>query len=373
MEMTAKRVHLLVLTAILAFTVSAWAQPASSFPKCTDHLSSVEIPNAPHGLYVVMFPGSGRHAAVAKYLMHNPVVCGAVLYIIWNKVDRGPGASPRYDWSSVDDEVAPWIAAGKQVNLIVFATGSQFYAKGEKVETTPSFVFDKARSVECPAFGHVPVFWDPGYKSSYQEFMAAVVAKYGGNPAVGYIRFGLGAGGEMFPACFHRMGEVGYSKDVWRKYLFDMLDAEKALNSPKVITIGLNPMSPPDLDFTASIAEHAVQDGIAIGNQGLSANDVRNYNAGKPCNAGWCDLFKKYHGKVPLVLQTWQFNLLSPEDIGPTMSEALPLAISLRTQIVEIAIKFWVTGYDPSDPDYFAHHEEYQKAFEDAAKVLGGS
>jgi hypothetical protein len=370
MAMKTKQVPLLVLIAISTLTICAWGQP-SGFPKCTDAISSVEMPNAPHGLYVIMFPGAPLKARAEKLLMHNPVVCGGVFYIVWNKVDRGPGASPRYDWSSVDDELAPWIAAGKQVNLIVFATGAQFYSGGEKVETTPSFVFEKTRSVECPAFGHVPIFWDPGYKSSYQEFMTAVVTKYGGNPAVGYIRFGLGAGGETFPACFHRM--PGYSREVWRKYLFDMLDIEKGLNSPKLLTVGLNPMSPPDPSFAASIAEHAVQDGIAIGNQGLSANDVRSFNAGKPCNAGWCDLFKKYHGKVPLVLQTWQYNLLSPEDIGPTISEAVPLAISLRTQILEIALKYWFAGYDPSDHDYPAHHEEYQKAFEDAAKVLGGN
>lgn len=370
--MKTKRVHLPILAALLALTMTAWGQPASTFPKCTDRLSTVAVPSAPHGLYVVMFPGSEHRPGVAKYLIHNHVVCGGVFYIIWNQVDRGPGASPRYDWSSVDDQLAPWIAAGKQVNLIVFAAGGQIYSK-EKAETTPSFVFDRARSVECPAFGHVPVFWDSGFMSSYQEFMAAVIAKYGSNPAVGYVRFGLGAGGEMFPACFHKLAGFGYSKDVWRKYLFAMLDAEKALDSPKVITIGLNPLSPPDLEFAASIAEHAVEDGIAIGNQSLSANDVRSYNAGKPCNAGWCDLFSKYHGKVPLLLQTWQFNLLAPEDIGPTISEAVPLAISLRTQILEIAIKFWTTGYDPSDRDYPAHHEEYQKAFEDAAKVLGGS
>lgn len=371
--MKAMQVHLLVLPAILALTICAWSQPSSSFPKCTDPLSTVDVPSAPHGLYVVMFPGSEHHAAVAKYLMHNPVVCGGVFYIVWNKVDHGPGASPRYDWSSVDDQLAPWIAAGKQVNLIVFATGAQFYAKGDKVETTPSFVFEKARSVECPAFGHVPVFWDSGYMSSYQEFMAAVIAKYGSNPAVGYVRFGLGAGGEMFPACFHKLEQFGYSKAVWRKYLFDMLDAEKALNSPKLITIGLNQLSPPDLGFAASIAEHAVQDGIAIGNQGLSANDSRNYAAGQPCKADWCDLFNKYHGKVPLVLQTAQFHSLPPEAVGPTMSETLPLAIRLRTQIFEIAIRYWLVGYDPSEPNYPAHHQEYQKAFEDAAKVLGGS
>jgi hypothetical protein len=51
----------------------------------------------------------------------------------------------------------------------------------------------------------------------------------------------------------------------------------------------------------------------------------------------------------------------------------VPLAINLRTQIFEIAIKYWTMAYDPSDPDYPAHHAEYQKAFEDAAKVLGGS
>lgn len=371
--MKAKRFYPVLLATILFLTVCAWGGPAGKFPKCTDPLSSVEVPSAPHGLYVILFPGAALNPRADKYLAHNPVVCGGVFYIVWNKVDRGPGANPRYDWSSVDDQLGPWISAGKQVNLIVFATGAQFYSGGQKTETTPSFVFEKTRSVTCPAFGHVPVFWDAGYKSSYQEFMAAVVAKYGGNPAVGYIRFGLGAGGEVFPACFHKLAEYGYSKAVWRKYLFDMLDIEKGLNSPKLITVGLNPMDPPDLEFAASIAQHAVEDGIAIGNQGLSANDVRNYNAGRPCNAGWCDLFKKYRGKVPLVLQTWQYNLLSQEDIGPTISEALPLAVSLHAQIIEIAVKYWAAAYEPADRDYPAHHQEYQKALEDAAKVLGGS
>ena len=336
--------------------------------KCSEPLTSVELPNAPHGLFVILFPGAKVNDK-AHLLLHNPAVCGANFYIVWNQVDRGPSANPRYDWSSIDAQIAPWIAAGKKVNLIVWAT-----TYNKNASATPEYVFAKVPSVECPAFGHVPVFWNSEFLSSYQSFMAAVVTKFGANPSVGYIRFGLGAGGEIYPACMYFMKDKGFSDSAWQKYIFDMLDYQKSLNSPKQLAVGLNAYgNPPKLDFSAAVARRAVQDGIAIGNQGLSAEDVRNDAAGKPCMADWCRIFREARGRVPLVLQT--LGPTRPDgggDVG-SLTDMLPFALNQRVQIFEIYLQDWLVAYDPNDPAYAQHHQQYQRVIEDAAKVLGGN
>jgi len=337
-------------------------------PKCTDPLPTVEVPAAPHGMFVLLFPDSQVNSKATKYLLHNPVVCGADVYVVWNRVDKGPAASSRYDWSSVDEQMAPWLAAGKIVNLIVWAT-----AYGPQGNATPDYVFAKVPSVRCPSFGHAPVFWHSDFVNSYRMFMKALIEKYGANPSIGYIRFGLGAGGEIYPACMYALRDYGFSENTWRKYLFDMLDYEKSLNSPKQLAVGLNEFgNPPDLGFTATIAERAVQDGIAIGNQGLTAEDVQNDAAGRPCMADWCRIFRQARGKVPLVLQTG--GVTHPDHSPPTgsMGDILPFALSFHVQIFEIYAQDWLVAYDPTDPNYSKHHEEYKQVYESAAKVLGG-
>ena len=340
----------------------------ATMPKCSDPLSTVEMPNAPHGLFVILWPGAKMNAQ-ANILLHNPAVCGANFYIVWNQVDRGPSASPRYNWSSIDQQIAPWIAAKKKVNLIVWATT---YQKG--ASTTPDYVFAKVPSVSCPAFGHVPVFWNPEFMRSYQSFMSAVIEKFGKNPAVGYIRFGLGAGGEIYPACMHFMKDQGFSDSTWQKYIFDMLDYEKSLNSPKQLAVGLNAYGdPPHLEFSAAVAERAVRNGIAIGNQGLTADDARNDAAGKPCMADWCRIFRQARGKVPLILQT--AHPTDPDRTGEvgSMVDLLPFAVSQRVQVFELYLQDWLVAYDPYAPGYPQHHQEYQRVLEDAAKALGGN
>src|SRR5947209_13016988 len=135
---------ILAMTATL-FLVSASSafgenQPAAgknSIPNCSDPLSTVAVPNAPHGLFVILFPGAKINAQT-KILLHNPAVCGANFYVVWKEVDRGPGANPRYDWSGMERQIAPWIAAKKRVNFIIWATT---YQKGDSA--TPEYVFAK--------------------------------------------------------------------------------------------------------------------------------------------------------------------------------------------------------------------------------------
>ncbi len=85
----------------------------------------VADPGAVRGLFVAganQTNNASVTAAILKYLPSDQTICGANLVIPWSAIDRGPSASPRYDWSFLDQAAAPWEAAGKIVNLIVWGT-----------------------------------------------------------------------------------------------------------------------------------------------------------------------------------------------------------------------------------------------------------
>jgi len=344
------------------------AQPASpsdsGFPSCTESLSTVAVPNAPHGLFAILFPDVKMRAKAEQFLLHKPVVCGANMYLVWNEIDHGDG---RYDFSKVEEEMRPWIKAGKQVNLISWATGY-----GGKVQVTPDYVFRQAESVSCQD-GEVPVFWEKGFVENYQKFMTAIIQHFGNNPAVGYIRFGLGLGGETFPACVWALKSKGFTPERWKKYLFDMLEYEGTLHSPKQLMVGINSLPGPmrSNDLPDSVARRAVQNKIGIGSQGLSIEDARADEAGSPCEVDWCHVFREAAGKVPLELQSVKQSNPDGDGRVGSMVDILPFALKLRTQIFEIYVQDWLVAYDPSDPNYDRHHKEYQQAFEAAARVVG--
>lgn len=350
-----------------AQTQPAPAKTAASFPSCTDSLSSVAVPDAPHGLFAIIFPNVRLQEKAEQFLLHNPVVCGANMYLIWNEIDRGPGANPRYDFSKVEAQMRPWIKAGKEVNLISWATGY-----GGRRRLTPDYVFQQVQTVSCENAGEVPVFWEKGFVENYQQFMAAIVQHFGNNSSVGYIRFGLGLGGETFPACMYALKAKGFTPERWRKYLFDMLDYEASLNSPKQLMVGINALpGPPNYELPDAVARRAMQNKIAIGSQGLSVEDAHADQSGSPCAVDWCHMFREAAGKVPLELQSVKQS--DPDGSGRvgSMVDILPFALRLRAQIFEIYVQDWLVAYDPSNPDYDRYHKEYQQAFEAAAKVVG--
>jgi hypothetical protein len=340
---------------------------ASTFPSCTETLSSVAVPDAPHGLFAIIFPNVQLQKKAEQVLLPNPTVCGANFYLVWNEIDRGPDANPRYDFSKVEEQMRPWIKAGKEVNLISWATGY-----GGKRRVTPDYVFKQVQSVSCENAGEVPVFWEKGFVENYQQFMAAIVQHFGANASVGYIRFGLGLGGETFPACMYALKTKGFNPERWTKYITDMLDYEASLNSPKQLMVGINSFgTPKNIEFADAVARRAVRNKIAIGSQGLSIDDARADQAGSACAVDWCRMFREAAGKVPLELQSVKQS--DPDGSGRvgSMVDLLPFALKLRTQIFEIYVQDWLIAYDPTNPDYEQHHKDYQQAFEAAAKIVG--
>ncbi len=108
---------------------------------CAQNDPKVSDPTAPHGLYVLYpyadYNNQQYKSAIAKYLMtNNSFVCGAVFYVKWADVDKGPGANPQYNFSLIDGQIQPWINAGKIVNLDVWGVGYTAGTSG----TTPQYV-----------------------------------------------------------------------------------------------------------------------------------------------------------------------------------------------------------------------------------------
>jgi len=367
-----KKAWVCVFASVLMLLAVSWAQKSgpensSNLPKCNEPLQSVPVPDAPHGLFVLLFPGQRRLAEQRQdVVLKNPLVCGAEVYVVWSEVDKGPGANPRYNWEIVEKQMSPWVKAGKMINFIVWAIG---YGQASS-RAIPAAILSKVPKTTCNAYGTVPIFWSKEFMSAYQEFMSAFVEKWGSNPSVGYIRFGLGAGGESYPACmFELMRHGEYSDDRWRKYLFDMMDYEKSLNSPKQIMVSLIGQKP---EVSRDIAEHAVKLGFGFGIQSLNADAMQKHRSGGTCNGDWCRLFEKYHGKVPLELQTFARTEASGEGTG-SLVDLLAFGVQMHAQIFELYLQDWLAASDKDDPNFKSVHGDYQKALEDTARIVGGS
>jgi hypothetical protein len=164
-----------------------------------------------------------------------------------------------------------------------------------------------------------PNFMSSAYVKNYQAAMAALVEHYASNSGVGYIRVGLGKGGEInLPKGWHDPSEPcgqayvtrwGYTvgdsnKFTWNAYLEKMLEFEGSLRAARQLMVSITPVQAPGhnpqevSDFLAPIA---VKYGIGFGNQGLSTMAMRDCTG---MQADWCNLFERFQGKVPLEVQT---------------------------------------------------------------------
>ncbi|HUY86229.1 MAG TPA: hypothetical protein VMU77_03880 [Acidimicrobiales bacterium] len=344
--------------------------------------TSVSDPTGPHGLFAsnvnVMQPSV--IAAETQYLMSGYTICGANIVVPWSSVDQGPGASPRYNWNYVDQLAAPWEAAGKIVNLIVWGVNESISQDVGGQLATPSYVLSSTQTVSCGGKDPTtPVYWDSGYLNPYRAFEAALVSHFASDPHIGYIRFGLGAGAEDYPAdswyspiCKSKWIAAGLTPSKWLSYSVSQIDYEAGLNSTKPLFVGINafPNAPTLAD---QVANEAVIHHIGFGMQGLTDSQVTSYQQGKLCFADWCNLFLKYAGTVPLELQT--FSASNPLGAGKTGALPQQLSFGITTthaQVWELYPQEWLVADDPSWPGYSQFHQAYSQALASAATEVGG-
>ena len=360
-------------TAATASTV-----PGGSGTSCTATDAKVADPGAPHGLFAnaVNLASPAQQQVILHYLLADPTVCGADIVVPWSAIDKGPGASPRYDWTQLDKWTQPWEEAGKEVNLIVWGVDEQ--PRQTPVPATPAYVLSRVDTVQCDQnTPPTPVYWEPGYEDNWKAFVAAVVDHVAGDPHVGYLRFGIGTGGESYVendlkgACLAQWNAHGYQQD-FPAYATDMLAYEASLHSPKQIMVGINTFRGGD-GFPDQMAVAAVADGFGFGTQGLASSAISQVQSGQPCYADWCALFNQYAGRVPLEVQTYEKT--DPAGAGPegTLPPLLRFALSEHAQILELYPTEWLVADDPTWPGYSQGHAAYAQALAGAAAVVGSA
>ncbi|HEY6767898.1 MAG TPA: putative Ig domain-containing protein [Candidatus Sulfotelmatobacter sp.] len=359
------------VTSDTAVTITA-TSVADNTKSATANLTISPTTAAPVALELLYPPTSiyqPYYADVQKYLLNNSLVAGVNFWLEWGTVDKGPTSNPQYDFSAFDAAIAPWIAAGKKINVVVWAVSDTPVNNG-----TPSYVFSNLGSsnITTCAGEKIPNYFNSAFQLPYQAFMKQVVKHFGSNGSIGYIRFGLGRGGETFPSqnfgsdpCTSTfVNKWGWTDTTWTNYVNAMLAYESTLKSPKQLMVGLDSVDSndmPDSEAAAAISMH-----IAIGNQGMKANDITKY---PHCSSDWCDLFAEYkNSNLPLELQT--IALSSPQGNAPVGSlvTLLPFAVQNHATVLEIYTYDWLLAFDPSYPGYSTYGAAYASTFKAAAQ-----
>jgi uncharacterized membrane protein len=350
---------------------------------------AVTTANSGAALNVLMFPGATSDpyfGDIATYLFTNNVVNGATIAIEWSGSDQGPSAgADQYNWTYPDGQMQPWIQAGKKVNLVIWAVAdnsnnqcgpeAQYGSANIGNCAVPAYVWTamgSSNATVCTSqYGtqQLPNYFASAFWSNYQKFMAAAIEHYRGNPNVGYIRFGLGHGGETIPVagwsdtstpCGQAyVNAWGVTTTSWEDYLGSMVDYEGSLHSPIQLMMGLNALGVPDSRLAPWEAPVAVQNNVGFGSQGLEESDVNNCSG---ATSDWCELFGEYTGQVPLELQT--VGQSCPDNTCATGSlvNLIPFAVSNHTKIFELYYQDWLTAYDPNYPGYFPAYQPVLQA-----------
>ncbi len=365
---------------------------ADSTKSASANISVVATPTGKVSLEV-LFPPTNPHTqdfqAVQTYLMSNPAVSGGNLSVEWGMIDQGPTANPQYDWSSIDSAIAPWVAAGKKVNLIVWANSDSVASPCSNGTTNttgncaiPSYVWTAlgpSNYTSCTTqYGtqQIPNYLDrAAFQLPYQQFMAAVIQKYGSDSQIGYIRFGLGHGGETYPvsgwnstttACGKAFASWGVNVTTWETYLAGMLSYEAALSSSKQLMVGVTPMGVPNTTVPNYVAPLAVPMRVGFGSQGLELSDITNY---PNCTANWCNLFAQYAGQSPLELQTYLQSCPDNSCTTGSLVNLVPFAVSHHATILEIYYQDWLLAFDPSYPGNSQYGAAYAQVLTQAANT----
>ncbi len=371
----------------------AAAQPQAAVT-CRGPAPGAADPSAVHGLMVWLYSTVEvkKNPAILRYLTKDPNLCGASIVVLWSGIDKGPTAGRQYDFSVVERAIAPWAAVHKRVNLLFDGTNEV----GPTDTATPAWVLAQTGSnavdvVPCPDPGPgsvgppTPVYWEPGYSTPYRAFIAAAIKRYGRDPRIGYMRFGLGAGAEDFPqhgadgACFPAWQKYGLSAKYWAEFSASLTRyiarTSKDAGATVQQLVALNPFADAAAPYPVAdrVAAAAAANGVGFGTENLGSG---NYGSVvEPCtkNASvpyWCAAFTAHAGAVPLEFQPINFTLQAGTKIAP-LPQLLPYAMANHAQIFELYPQEWLTADDPSYPTYAAHHAAWKRALDTAAAILG--
>jgi hypothetical protein len=148
----------------------------------------------------------------------DPYLTGVDLVYYWSQIEQEKGV---FDWSQIQRDMAPWIAAGKKVILRVSTSGAASWDPPYSGDGTPAWVYaDGARAVTDNG-ETIPVYWDQAYLTDYRSFVQSFAAEFDGNPDVAFLQAGIGMGAETLPETNASAAGVaawesdGYTDPLW--------------------------------------------------------------------------------------------------------------------------------------------------------------
>ena len=177
--------------------------------------SSVPVATVPSAGFQGIYEFAGDNSAADA---SDPALAGVVLVYYWSQIEPEKGV---FDWSQIQSDMAPWVAAHKKVILRISTSGAASWDPPYSGDGTPAWVYaDGARSVSDNG-ETLPVYWDQAYLDDYQSFVQSFGAQFDGNPNIAFIEPGIGMGGETLPETDASTSGIaawesdGYSDALW--------------------------------------------------------------------------------------------------------------------------------------------------------------
>lgn len=374
--------------------VATTASRASAV-SCVDRAPGAADPSAVHGLMVWIdsTQETTKFPAILKYLTKDPNLCGASIVFLWSGIDKGPSAAQQYDWTLIENAIAPWVAVGKRANLLFTGVNEI----GAVDTATPNWVLsqtgaDHVDTVPCANPGipkpvpPTPVYWEQGYSNPWRAFIKAVIQQYGKDPRIGYMRFGLGAGAEDFVQhgadgnCFTAWNsQYGLTAKSWATFSGSLTRyigrTARANGSTVQQIVALNPFHDTAAPYPVSnyVANAAAAVGVGFGTENLGSGNYGSVVQSCTQDSSvpyWCAAFNAHAGQVPEEFQPINFTLEPHTDIAP-LPKLLPYAMQNHAQIFELYPDEWLTADDPSFSTYKTHHVAWARTLTNAAAILG--
>jgi hypothetical protein len=328
-------------------------------------------------------------------IFRSPYICGVDLVVNWDQVQ--PNGSNQNWGPKTNDSVSPEIhawehalgdtssAVVRTVNLIVVG------ASETKLSATPTWVTTNTNqsSVLCGGT-QTPVMWDTPYQNGWESFIQKTLVHFNGAPDIGYIRFGLGTGGEGIidgadGACQADWATYGYPSK-FANYvngnpnsygsecpdgsgsagLLGYIASQRGeLTSPPDVQIALNTDNVP---CESAVAAQAAAQHLGFGNQALSMTSyTNNCSTSPPTN--WCALFGQFKGQAPLHLQTYQETCVPPNpnfDQPGDLNVLLGDAEATHAQMLELYQQDWEAAYTKGSTCYGTYRgylQEYAQSY----------
>ena len=221
------------------------------------------------GIYQFTSSNSSQNSA-------SPYVAGSTMNFYWSELEPQKG---KYNWSLIDQSMAPWTSHGKKVILRVSTSGYTHWKAPVSGHGTPQWVYNLGvASVTENDASVLPQYWNPIFLQNLDTFAQALAQRYDGSPNIAYIEIGLGVGGESKvdshnsnPNMLQLWQHIGYTDPLWWGAVQNIMAAYQASFTKTPLAVM------PDKVFIGNtkgysgslLLDYAVKHGIWLQDNGL--------------------------------------------------------------------------------------------------------